>query len=692
MTDDKSSSLTHPLFPNFALSHDYSIPSLPPLLEFRDAIDILQRAAEIQDFKMVARGVKKTNALRRRLSIAFLKPVLNEVAPSLLPKLDEVSPFITKTQIEEEEEQEAKAEQDRKDQERKEAEERARLIAEAEKKEAESKPAKLARASSTRAAQVAAAAGVPLTKVPSTTSTTTTSISSITGVAGAPVGMSDTDPLASTSAASSSSSSTSGPAPLFPRRKPDQWYPEIPSYLQLLITYLAFDRYTLAQAVANKESSTAMSDFPSSSSSSSSKTNAGNELLLIARNQIDDLVDSLWKQDRRQSDTITGIALMLQALIYEHCNMLTELRAKYITQYATACRQHNQPAQAAIIVTVLRSFILSGLYAQADKFRLHATFPPDYKVDVGLHARYLYYCARVFAMQLQYSSAADAVLQALRKAPSPQPAKTPATSTSSTTTSSSSSNKSSSSSSSSSSSPSSPSSSTYPSRTIKPAAVGFVQAATKLHIVVQLLLGETPDRSTFFSPQLRTALLPYLRLAQAVRIGTVGAFNSVIDGAETRAIFEKDGLLSLVTRLRQNVIRTGLRRLTAAYSRLTIRDIAERLQLPFTTQADVADAEMIVAKAVGDGVVDAVIDTEHGVLTARRSGELFASSIPQRQLVTRIAYCLDVHSQAMQLLRYPDITAEDEEGVQAKTEKAKKDKEKGKKSDDKKKDDDKKKQ
>ena len=45
-------------------------------------------------------------------------------------------------------------------------------------------------------------------------------------------------------------------------------------------------------------------------------------------------------------------------------------------------------------------------------------------------------------------------------------------------------------------------------------AIGFKQTAHKFAVVVQLLLGEIPDRATFRDPILRKPLVPYLQLTQ----------------------------------------------------------------------------------------------------------------------------------------------------------------------------------
>ena len=45
-------------------------------------------------------------------------------------------------------------------------------------------------------------------------------------------------------------------------------------------------------------------------------------------------------------------------------------------------------------------------------------------------------------------------------------------------------------------------------------AIGFKQTAQKFVVVVQLLLGEIPDRATFRDPILKKSLFPYLQLTQ----------------------------------------------------------------------------------------------------------------------------------------------------------------------------------
>ena len=56
--------------------------------------------------------------------------------------------------------------------------------------------------------------------------------------------------------------------------------------------------------------------------------------------------------------------------------------------------------------------------------------------------------------------------------------------------------------------------------------------------------------------------------------------------------------------------------ISLSYSRISLADIAEKLSLESTQ-----DAEYIVAKAIRDGVIEAVINHEEGYVQSRVSGE-----------------------------------------------------------------------
>ena len=63
-------------------------------------------------------------------------------------------------------------------------------------------------------------------------------------------------------------------------------------------------------------------------------------------------------------------------------------------------------------------------------------------------------------------------------------------------------------------------------------------------------------------------------------------------------MWRRDRVANLVVRLRQNVLRAGLARMGAAYSRISLADVASKLGVGSAA----ADAESIVAKVVRCGM------------------------------------------------------------------------------------------
>jgi len=177
-------------------------------------------------------------------------------------------------------------------------------------------------------------------------------------------------------------------------------------------------------------------------------------------------------------------------------------------------------------------------------------------------------------------------------------------------------------------------------------AVGFRQQVHKLACIVQLLMGEIPERPTFRQPGLKKALRPYLQLTQAVRIGDLTAFHDVINtfGNEFRA----DKTYTLIQRLRSNVIKTGLRKINVSYSRISFADICAKLHLE-----SVEDAEFIVAKAIRDGVISATIDHAGGFIQSKENIDIYSTQEPQAAFHKRITFCLNTHNEAVKAMRFP---------------------------------------
>jgi 26S proteasome regulatory subunit N3 len=94
----------------------------------------------------------------------------------------------------------------------------------------------------------------------------------------------------------------------------------------------------------------------------------------------------------------------------------------------------------------LRSYISQNLYEQARQFIIKTNFPSN--VSNNQYARYLYYLGRIKAVQLEYSESQARLIQSLRKGP-------------------------------------------------EVGAKAFRIQAVKLQVIVELLMGEIPNRQIF---------------------------------------------------------------------------------------------------------------------------------------------------------------------------------------------------
>jgi 26S proteasome regulatory subunit N3 len=177
-------------------------------------------------------------------------------------------------------------------------------------------------------------------------------------------------------------------------------------------------------------------------------------------------------------------------------------------------------------------------------------------------------------------------------------------------------------------------------------ATGFRIAAQRLLVVVQLLMGEIPDRHIFFQTGMKAELYPYLSITQAVRRGDLAVFHKVV--SEHAARLQRDGTYTLISRLAHQVVKAGLRKLHVSYSRLSLEDVARRLGLP-----SARSAEYVVAKAVRDGVLDSTIHHEEGYVQSHDLVDVYATQEPAEAFHRRIAYCLTMHNDAVRGMRYP---------------------------------------
>eukprot|EP01064_Diplonema_japonicum_P031530 TRINITY_DN568_c0_g1_i2.p1 TRINITY_DN568_c0_g1~~TRINITY_DN568_c0_g1_i2.p1 ORF type:complete len:316 (+),score=79.87 TRINITY_DN568_c0_g1_i2:1419-2366(+) len=281
----------------------------------------------------------------------------------------------------------------------------------------------------------------------------------------------------------------------------------------------------------------------------------------------------------------------------------TSARKPLLALLRTCTLKHDELGQEILLNKLLENLLHHDLVDQADKLIQNTEQNDPYR-STNQAARFCFYNGYVKAVQLDYTESDNLLQQALRKAPEK--------------------------------------------------AMGFRTIATKLWLIVQLLMGEIPARSEFMVKGLKNALAPYLMLTSAVRFGQLSRFTKVV--ARNTDLFHDDRTYMLIQRIRHNVIKTGLRRISLSYSRISFTDICQKLNLD-----NPDDTEYIVAKAITDRVIDAVIDHDKGLISSKEVGDIYGSAEPVSAFNKRIRFCLRVHNDAVQAMRYPYTEHTEEE-------------------------------
>ncbi|KAL4786438.1 isoprenoid synthase domain-containing protein [Aspergillus varians] len=316
------------------------------------------------------------------------------------------------------------------------------------------------------------------------------------------------------------------------------------------------------------------------------------------------LIERLRTLNRRTLDSLAARVYFYYSLFFEQIAPLppspaatvTSIRQPLLAALRTAVLRKDVDTQATVMTLLLRNYLSTSHISQADLLISHNHFPPS--ASNNQIARYLYYLGRIRTIQLQYTEAHGHLIGATRKSPSSHSAR------------------------------------------------GFYQASHKLLVVVELLMGDIPDRAIFRQAALERALHPYFLLVHAVSAGDLDGFLNIVNTHSST--FRKDGTYTLILRLRQNVIKTGIRMMSLSYSRISLRDICLRLGLDSEESA-----EYIVAKAIRDGVIEANLDHERGFMKSKEVGDIYATREPGEVFHERIRACLGLHDESVKAMRFP---------------------------------------
>jgi len=159
-------------------------------------------------------------------------------------------------------------------------------------------------------------------------------------------------------------------------------------------------------------------------------------------------------------------------------------------------------------------------------------------------------------------------------------------------------------------------------------------------------MGEIPNRQIFSQSFLQKPLSPYFQIVNCVKSGDMDTFKKIVQKYEK--VFKLDKNFSLILRLRHTVLKFGLKKLNISYSKISLKDIQKKL-----TMDSVEETEQIVAKAIRDGVIDAIINHEEGFMQSNKVMDIYSTNDPQSMLNKRIKFCMDLHGETVRALEYP---------------------------------------
>ena len=297
------------------------------------------------------------------------------------------------------------------------------------------------------------------------------------------------------------------------------------------------------------------------------------------------------------TNTLKAKAYYYLSLITEKLNIQDEIINELQQAYRTACIEMDSISQVTLINCIIRYYLNNKNIEMARSFISKTKFIDN--ISTYEDARYLFYIGKIEAIQMNYSDSYTHLSSSFRKAP-------------------------------------------------EKTGQGFKNLVNKYLILVQLLMGEIPDiKSLMKSNRVRDyeEFKPYLLMLKIVRQGNLEEFKKGIKIYEN--FYKKDGTLNLVQRIRQVVIKAGLRKINLSYSRISIKDITEKLKLE-----NEKETEYIIGKAIRDGVFLATINHEEGYVQSKEIKDIYSTFEPQKSYKTRILFLNNIYVESQKSMKF----------------------------------------
>ena len=296
-------------------------------------------------------------------------------------------------------------------------------------------------------------------------------------------------------------------------------------------------------------------------------------------------------------NTLKAKAYYYLSLITEKLDQQDDIINELQQAYRTACIEMDQISQVTLINCIIRYYLNNKNIEMARSFISKTKYTEN--ISTYEDARYLFYIGKIEAIQMNYSDSYAHLSSSFRKAP-------------------------------------------------EKTGQGFKDLVNKYLILVQLLMGEIPDIKSLMKSNRVVdyeEFKPYLLMLKIVRQGNLDEFKKGMKIYESN--FKKDGTLNLVQRIRQVVIKAGLRKINLSYSRISIKDITEKLKLD-----NEKETEYIITKAIRDGVFLATINHEKGYVQSKEIKDIYSTFEPQRSYQSRILFLNNIFVESQRSMKY----------------------------------------
>ena len=309
------------------------------------------------------------------------------------------------------------------------------------------------------------------------------------------------------------------------------------------------------------------------------------------------LISFFKKNESLTINTLKAKTYFYLSLITEKLNQQDDIINELQQAYRTACIEMDQISQVTLINCIIRYYLNNKNIEMARSFISKTKYTEN--ISTYEDARYLFYIGKIEAIQMNYSDSYAHLSSSFRKAP-------------------------------------------------EKTGQGFKNLVNKYLILVQLLMGEIPDIKSLMKSNRVVdyeEFKPYLLMLKIVRQGNLDEFKKGIKIYESN--FKKDGTLNLVQRIRQVVIKAGLRKINLSYSRISIKDITEKLKLDSEKET-----EYIITKAIRDGVFLATINHEKGYVQSKEIKDIYSTFEPQRSYQSRILFLNNIFVESQKSMKY----------------------------------------